>query len=137
MILSVPKSSVSVDPHSVRRLLADGGLHLHVQPIVDLLQERIVGHETLVRTLPGCAWSTPDRLFAAARREGCTRELELACLTMAIARWRQETGFGQLFVNVSAQAIIDATATDWFRALDTTRPSLAGVVLELTEHDRA
>lgn len=136
MILSVPKSSVSVDPHSVRRLLADGGLHLHVQPIVDLLQERIVGHETLVRTLPGCAWSTPDRLFAAARREGCTRELELACLTMAIARWRQETGFGQLFVNVSAQAIIDATATDWFRALDTTRPSLAGVVLELTEHER-
>ncbi|MDM7463307.1 MAG: phosphodiesterase [Tepidimonas taiwanensis] len=136
MILPVPHSRASVDPHSVRRLLADGSLLLHVQPIVDLLHERIVGHETLVRTPPGCAWSTPDRLFAAARREGCTRELELACLTMAIARWRQETGFGQLFVNVSAQAIIDATATDWFAALDTTRASLAGVVLELTEHER-
>ena len=142
-ILTLPGASAPPDPHSVRTLLRAGTLHMHLQPIVDAAARRVVGHEALVRTPAGCAWRTPDTLFAAARREGCTLELEHACLVAALAR-RHDTlgpGPGQLFVNLSAQALVHGAlrmgrgpgAAD---TLQTAGLDLAGVVLELTEHER-
>ena len=145
MILSVPAPSAPPDPNSVRALLSAGGLHTHVQPIVDLAARRVVGHEALVRTPPGCAWRSPDTLFAAARRERCTLELEHACVQLALARRSTEPGIGQLFVNLSADALVHGALQQWrggpaepstmtANAGGGTAGDLSGVVLELTEH---
>lgn len=140
-ILALPGASAPPDPHSVRTLLRAGALHVHLQPIVEMAARRVVGHEALVRTPPGCAWRSPDALFAAARREGCTLELEHACLAGALARRRDTPGPGQLFVNLSAEALVHgALRMGAVLAAPTGEHAaglgLAGVVLELTEHER-
>ncbi|MCX7741806.1 MAG: EAL domain-containing protein [Tepidimonas sp.] len=135
-VLPMPTPASPPDPHAVRLLLQQARLSMHWQPIVELATSTIIGHEGLVRTPPGCAWRSPDLLFAAARREGCTLELEHACLRLALAACGQ-AGIGRLFVNLSAEALA-ALAEE---ALPQPCPRheglpLAGVVIELTEHER-
>ena len=135
-VLPVPAPASPPDPHAVRLLLRDERLRMHWQPIVELATRTIIGHEGLVRTPADCAWRSPDLLFAAARREGCTLELELACVRLALAACC-DAGAGRLFVNVSAEAL--ATMADEPLPQPCPRHDdlpLAGVVLELTEHER-
>jgi len=113
---------------------------MHLQPIVDVRQRRVIGHEALVRTSAGCAWRSPDQLFAAARREGCTRELEHACLQFALEHRKTSAHLGQLFVNLSADALVDYSQLHgmdrWCLQAAGDPLRLAGVVIELTEHER-
>ena len=139
-ILTMPNTARGTDPHSVRGLIADGGLRMHLQPIIELASQRVFGHEALVRTRADCAWRTPEQLFAAAAREGCTLELELACVRTALGVRQQETVHGLLFINVSATALVkralDTASQGWQGARQAQTMPLAGVVLELTEHER-
>ena len=135
-VLLVPAPTSSPDPHAVRLLLREARLCMHWQPIVDLAARAIVGHEALVRPPVDCAWRTPDQLFVAARREGCTLELEQACVQLALQACC-DAGAGRLFINISAEALA-ATAGQPLPQPCARRNGLplAGVVLELTEHER-
>ncbi|WP_334134155.1 phosphodiesterase [Tepidimonas sp.] len=139
-ILTMPNTARGTDPHSVRGLIAGDGLRMHLQPIIELASQRVFGHEALVRTRADCAWRTPEQLFAAAAREGCTLELELACVRTALGVRQQETVHGLLFINVSATALVqralDTASQGWQGARQAQTMPLAGVVLELTEHER-
>ncbi len=139
-ILTMPDTFRDADPHSVRRLIAGRELQMHLQPIVDVAAQRVMGHEALVRTPADCAWRTPEQLFAAAAREGCTLELELACVRTALQRRHESALQGLLFINVSATALVqralDAASQGWYGGTMGQTLPLAGVVLELTEHER-
>lgn len=139
-VLAMPDTLRDADPHSVRRLIAAQGLQMHLQPIIDVAAHRVIGHEALVRTPAGCAWRTPEQLFAAAAREGCILELELACVRTALHRRLDGALQGLLFINVSATALVqralDAASRGWHGGTMGQTLPLAGVVLELTEHER-
>lgn len=134
-VLPVPAPTPVRDPHSVWMLMRERRLLMHWQPLFDLATHDVIGHEALVRTPAGCAWRNPDHLFAAARREGCAMELERVCVQLA-ATEAGHAGLGLLFVNLSANAL--ATWTDAPAHTPHGQPDLplAGVVVELTEHER-
>lgn len=123
----------------LRRLLAEHRLAPHFQPIIQLSDAAVLAHEALIRTPDDCPWRNPDELFAAARLAGLCIELELECLRAALQAWTQLQPQGQVFVNLSATALVAALAqrdlqsvlTAWSRSSS----GSLGLVIELTEHE--
>ena len=124
---------------TVRGLIADRALDVHFQPIVSLQSAAVYGHEALVRTPAGCAWSNPDALFAAARVEEVSIELEIECVRIALERWAARCVSGKLFINLSASALLAAIGVRGLQqTLEMVRSigvSTASIVIELTEHE--
>ena len=96
------------------------------QPIVDLEEGTVLGHEALTRFDDG---ARPERRFADAEALGMGVELELACLGAALEHARSLPGEGWLSLNVSPDLVL---------ASDVLSEIVAGaprpVVLEITEH---
>jgi EAL domain-containing protein (putative c-di-GMP-specific phosphodiesterase class I)/GAF domain-containing protein len=111
----------------IDRLLRDGGLKAHFQPIVSLSDGLIVGYEALAR-MPAVDGRVagPDRWLAAAERAGRRTELELACLDAALAEGLP-AGQSLLFVNLSPSTFGDPWAIDVFDGVHDR------IVLELSE----
>lgn len=73
-------SSSAADLHAdagLAAILQGGLLNPCYQPVADLAQDRIFGHESLIRGPHQSVLHMPDALFAAARRDGLHAELEL------------------------------------------------------------
>jgi EAL domain-containing protein (putative c-di-GMP-specific phosphodiesterase class I)/GGDEF domain-containing protein len=138
--LPVPAADADAErPLSVRALILQRTLSVHLQPIVALDGGAIHAHEALVRTPPGCAWSNPDALFAAARLQDASIELEIACVRIALETWAGHGAAGKLFINLSASALLAAVGErglqqtlELIRALGV---APASIVIELTEHE--
>ena len=124
---------------TIASLIETQALEPHFQPIVQLRDGVIFGHEALIRTPPGCRWATPDALFAAAREEGLTIELEIECVRLSLRAWAHSGAAGQLFLNLSAAALVTAMAQrdidSIIAASRTTSAVRGGLVVELTEHE--
>ncbi len=136
---AVTASTSIADAPTVRALIQQRTLTVHLQPIVALETGAVYGHEALVRTPAGCAWPNPDVLFGAARAEQVGIELELECVRLALETWAARGGAGKLFVNLSASALLAAIAE---RGLQQTLALVrargvapASIVVELTEHE--
>lgn len=118
----------------LQHALDPGGLRMLFQPVVDLLDGGLVGHEALARGPVGSALEAPMALFDAARAQGRLAELDWACRAEAFRcslETRPESG-GRLFVNAEPQTLNTACPSPllphWLRAhreLD--------VVVEVTE----
>lgn len=136
-ILALPVAPTPVS--DVRDVVSQGLLRIHFQPIVHMAEGRVFGHEALIRPQSPSPWTTPDTLFAAARQCGWTIELELECLRLALQAWARSAERGWLFVNLSAEALIQALMRDGLeRVLRQARSAglpLSCVVVELTEHE--
>jgi len=114
-------------------------LRPHFQPIASLSEASIVGYESLIRGPTESALSRPDDLFAAARDEGCVLDLELYCYRAAIWEFVHGGMKGQLFVNLSAEALLALPAKDLGdMAMFSRRFGMLPnqVTIELTEHTR-
>ena len=121
------------------RLLRQRGLRSVYQPIIELRTGRVYAHEALVRGPRAMPLQSPDALFAAAQREGLLLNFELACVVVALQSWVAAGQSGRLFVNVSANALVQATRrrsiesiVEDIGALGFTANSLT---LEITEHE--
>lgn len=100
------------------------------QPIVDLYSGEIVGYEALARGPEG-ELERPDRLFAAARREGLLAELDEACRWAAVIT-AYEGGLrapSTLFLNAEPETINVGDRHDEAMRL----PPDIRVVVEFTE----
>jgi len=76
------------------------------QPMVDLRTRNIVGHEAMVRAPRSLGDVSFDNLMDAAKEQRCQKQLELACVEYAIEHWLIGRPKGQLFVNISAQTLV-------------------------------
>ena len=125
---------------STARLVADGRITCHFQPIADLRTGEVFGHEALVRGPADTPLASPDALFALARLEQREIAFELECVRCALAAWVRHGSDGKLFVNLSASALAaalgDAQHDRTLRHLDGLGLSPACLVIELTEHER-
>lgn len=123
----------------LRTLISSHQLQSHFQPVAQLADGELYGHEALIRTPPGCEWHNPDELFAAARRAELAIELEIECVRLALNAWSQCGTGGQLFLNLSAGALVTALAQRDLESLVSlaTRSELLPerLVIELTEHE--
>ena len=76
------------------------------QPVIDLAQSRIYGHESLIRGPSDSALHFPDALFAEARRQGLHPQLELASFRAGAHGFHEARAQGKLFLNLSGSALI-------------------------------
>nr|WP_315466101.1 EAL domain-containing protein [uncultured Rhodoferax sp.] len=104
----------------VMHWLAERALEVVFQPMVDLRSGVILGHEALVRAPRHLAHAGFQDMLEAAQRQSCLNKFELACMELAMEQWMASYGKGQLFVNFSAQTLVQLHASD-----------AAGTLLEL------
>lgn len=121
------------------RLLQRDHLQPRYQPVVDLGQARLHGHESLIRGPEDSPLHLPDALFAEATRLGLRNELEWECFRAGASGYARHQGQGRLFLNLSGAAIL----AYWQRyGTELADRLLAGtgmpperIVIELTDHD--
>lgn len=122
------------------RLMRQDALHAVFQPIADLKDGSIHGHEALIRGPSGSALQGAEALLQAAQAEGLLYELEFLCLHTALRQWGQLNQPGRLFLNISANALVrlvEIGGCDCFsRCIRDLGVSPRMVVLEITEHER-
>lgn len=121
------------------QVLARKALQAHYQPIVALKTGTVVAHESLIRGPVNSALHLPDALFRAARAEGLTAELEMACLREGLKSWTEHTQDKRLFLNLSAHTLVEMVARltlpGLLKALHAASVSPAALVIEVTEHE--
>lgn len=122
------------------RIIGQRRLFPVFQPIATLADGAIYAHEALIRGPKTSRLFTPDALFAQAQEEAMGFELELACLVVILQCWGQMTQRGRLFVNISAQALVQlirqAGLAPVTRLLRRWGIASRQLVLEITEHER-
>src|SRR5450830_135508 len=121
-------------------LMRGTGLYPVYQPIVSLLDGAIYSHEALIRGPQGTSLHTPDMLLAAAAHERLNFEFETLCVIAALDQWGTLLQNGRLFVNISAQVLVQVLKQCGRDALIElvsgfgVLPRL--LVLEITEYER-
>lgn len=99
-------------PLRVMSLLAERALEPLYQPMVDLRSGVVLAQEAMLRP-PRKMGDIPfESLLEAAREERCLKNFELACLELAMEQWIAHHGKGQLFVNFSAQTLVQLQESD-------------------------
>jgi len=122
------------------RLIRDDALFAVFQPIADLKDGSIHGHEALIRGPQGTALHNADALLQAAQLEGLLHELEFFCVFTALKQWGQLKQPGRLFLNISAHALVRLVQLGgcacFSKCVRDLGVSPRMVVLEITEHER-
>jgi len=110
--------------NSVRRgrgtlatLLRRKQLYPVFQPIAQLEDGCIYAHEALIRGPEGSETHSPDKLLQAAELENLNFEFENQCVLTAMARWGGLRESGRLFLNISADALVQALEQCEFEGL--------------------
>jgi EAL domain-containing protein (putative c-di-GMP-specific phosphodiesterase class I) len=111
----------------VRRLLDDGTVTVHVQPVVDMRTGTVVAHEALSR-FPG--HDGPATIFADAAAVGLGVELELLAVRSALAVAARLSPELRLAVNLSPSALLSPAVGAVL--LDGARST--ALTVEITEH---
>lgn len=110
----------------IGRVLATRAFHPVFQPIVELGSATPVGYEALTRFTDG---TPPDRMIAEAHSVGLGRDLEVACVTAAVAAAEALLPGVWLSLNVSPQVILHSEEFAGLVAGQSRR-----IVIEVTEH---
>lgn len=125
----------------LRQMIAAGQVASRFQPIVQLSDGQVVGHEALSRGPAGSGLECPRLLFAAAEEEGCELALDTACRAAALQRateagWAAGTD-GPLFLNVRPGALEHpAFLRELEAAVAAAGRAPRDVVLEVSEAER-
>jgi diguanylate cyclase (GGDEF)-like protein len=88
----------------VRELIANGVMGVAFQPIIDIVDGRIIGYEALARP-GGASPINPQDAFDIAERIGRAHDLDRVCRAAVIERARSLPPDALLFINVSPQSL--------------------------------
>ncbi len=139
-VLAALSPGVRTGAGPLAQLIRDGGLHCVFQPLGDLRTGAVFAHEALIRGPQGSALHRPDDLLEMARRERILPDFELICVYTALQNWALIDAPGRLFVNISADALIQGVALCGAGKLASTLRDYGALprmlVLEITEHER-
>ena len=97
--------SQTADITLLEKILTNGLITPYFQPIYNLSNGEIYGHEALSRGPMNSTLFSPDPLFTLAQQEGKLHKLELLCREKAISKFAKLSLQGRLFLNVSASLL--------------------------------
>ncbi|MFT0531667.1 GGDEF domain-containing protein [Castellaniella hirudinis] len=130
-----PNTATCPDPARDAAWIQSYPLDAVFQPIVWLREGSILGHEGLIRGVPGTPWHAPDALFAQARRQGMGIALEHRCCRTVVQQFAALNLPGRLFINISPAALLAAPAAglDFPALLAQNGLDVHRLVIEITE----
>jgi EAL domain-containing protein (putative c-di-GMP-specific phosphodiesterase class I) len=115
-------------------------LHGVFQPIVDVANCVVFGHEGLIRGRVNSSVHLPASLFREANAAGLGDELEFAAADVILASYGPYRGANLLFVNFSARAITqlgsDLGRDHFHNTMLRCDMPARSLVIEITEHER-
>jgi EAL domain-containing protein (putative c-di-GMP-specific phosphodiesterase class I) len=119
----------------LRRILRGGHVHAVYQPVVDLVDRRVIGYEALTR-MRREEFRTPDQLFRAAHENGALWTLERLCRRRALETLPPLEPDQLLFLNIEPDSMFDPQLRDTaFREqMEAAGLAPGRVVFEVTEH---
>jgi EAL domain-containing protein (putative c-di-GMP-specific phosphodiesterase class I) len=119
----------------VQRILRCGQVRTVYQPVVDILDKRVIGYEALTRLLQN-EFRTPDQLFKAAHESGALWPLERLCRSRALENLPSREPEQLLFLNIEPDSMHDPQlrAPDFLKQMELAGLGPTDVVLEVTEH---
>ncbi len=91
----------------LERILEDGDLRVHFQPVLALGTGEVHGYEALTRGPRDSAVERPRELFRVSRRAGISSRVEALCRSLALEGAATLPGRGKLFLNMTADAIVE------------------------------
>ncbi len=109
-------------------MLAERSYGVVYQPIVHLVENRIVGHEALAR-FRADPQRTPDKWFDEAGQVGLQKELEIALIEAALQGFDRLPADSYLSLNVSPETILSGAVGEVLASQPLDR-----LMLEVTEH---
>jgi EAL domain-containing protein (putative c-di-GMP-specific phosphodiesterase class I) len=90
-------------------ILANARLVTLLQPVLDLVEGRVMAYEALSRGPSNSPLHAPQALFRVAAQQGLLTALDWACVRMALKTFAQLNLQGRLFVNLSPGSLLDAS----------------------------
>ncbi len=119
----------------LRTVLRAEALRAVYQPVIDVLEKRVVGYEALIR-VPDNSFEGPDQLFQAAYENDSVWKLDRLCRERAIRGAQGLKEDELLFLNLEPDSIHDPAlrSETTFALLRDMGLKPAQVVLEMTEH---
>ncbi len=120
----------------LEHILENARLMTLLQPVLDLVEGRVMGYEALSRGPSNSPLHGPQALFRVAEQHGLLSALDWACLRMALKTHAQLKLPGQLFVNLSPGSLLDPAfeADALLDAMKKTGMASHQVVIEITEN---
>ncbi|HWR76377.1 MAG TPA: GGDEF domain-containing protein [Thiobacillus sp.] len=120
-------------------ILANARLVTLLQPVLDLVEGRVMAYEALTRGPSNSPLHAPQALFRVAEQHGLLTALDWACVRMALKTFARLNLQGRLFVNLSPGSLLDASfAPDAvLAALGDAGMTSNQVVIEITENATA
>ena len=119
----------------LRRILRGGQLRTVYQPVVDLVERRVIGYEALTR-LQREEFRSPDQLFRVAHENGALWTLERLCRRRALETLPPFEPDQLLFLNIEPDSMFDPQLRDpeFLQLMKDAGLTPHRVVLEVTEH---
>ena len=116
-------------------ILANARLMTLLQPILNLVDGRVMGYEALSRGPSNSPLHGPQALFRVAGQHGRLAALDWACMRTALRTFARLKLPGQLFVNLSPGSLLDASFAPAavLAALNDAGLASSQVVIEITE----
>lgn len=123
----------------LEHILAHTRLMTLLQPVLDLVEGRVMAYEALSRGPSNSPLHAPQALFRVAEQHGLLTALDWACVRMALKTFARLNLQGRLFVNLSPGSLLDASfAPDAvLAALGDAGMASNQVVIEITENATA
>ena len=140
MVLSLDSAAVRRGRGQLAGLLRRKQLYPVFQPIGLLGDGSIYSHEALIRGPEKTSFHAPDALLRAAGHENLNYEFESHCVSVALGRWGALGEPGRLFVNISADVLLQVLKQCGGDSLRTLLGAFGVsprmLVLEITEYER-
>lgn len=123
----------------LENILENARMMTLLQPVLDLVEGRVMGYEALSRGPSNSPLHAPQALYRVAEQHGLLTALDWACVRMALKTFAQLNLSGRLFVNLSPGSLLDASfAPDaLLAALANVGMTSNQVVIEITENASA
>lgn len=120
---------------NLRRVLETGQVHAVYQPVVDLVERKVIGLEALTR-VPQGRFSNPEHLFKVAAENNTLWSLERLCREKALQGLPALADNELLFLNIEPDSIHDPQLLEpsFLRRLEESGLTPRRIVLEMTEH---
>ena len=92
-------------PSQLTEIINSKSISILLQPILDMKDDVVIGHESLVRGPIGTALEFPDALFQTARTAGRVPELDIVCMKETLRAANEFRRGMKVFVNIFPETL--------------------------------